>query len=420
MRRFILFALLLSLLLPAGMQAQAPQGGRERPDMRLRALRTEFENELTGNILPFWIEYAVDPSGGFYGAVEADGTPVRREPKGSVLNARILWSFSVAYRRYGLGGYKKVADRAADYILRHFIDPRYGGVYWSVDADGAMLDGSKHTDAQTYTIYALAEHYAATGNAESLEAAKTLFHDLQAHVHDAEKGGWTDLFARDWSLPAENRGAGRRTANTYIHIVEACTSLYRVWPDAEVRAALEELVDTFNNRFYDPETRHYVNYCDADWKPVAASQGFGLDIEASWLAGEGAKALGDAARLARANEVSLAVLGSALAEGLTADGAMKTSHSARGFSSGYEWWPQCEAIIGCTNAWQLTGEEKYLDAARGLWEYVKAHFVDPAAGGWFKTVRDDGTPTGAPKISQWNCPYHNTRLCYEMITRLTR
>ena len=414
--------LLVVLLLAPVVQtwSQTPQAGRERPDMRLRTLRAEFDNELTGNILPFWIEYAVDPSGGFYGTVQADGTPVRRDPKGSVLNARILWSFSVAYRCYGLGGYRKIADRAAAYILRHFIDPRYGGVYWSVDADGNMLDGSKHTDAQCYTIYALAEHYAATGSEESLEAAKSLFQALQAHVYDAENGGWTDLFARDWSLPAENRGAGRRTANTYIHIVEACTSLYRVWPAAEVREALEELVDTFNGRFYDAATRHYVNYCDAEWKPVAASEGFGLDIEASWLVGEGAKALGDQARLARANEISLAVLGSALTEGLTADGVLKTSHSARGFSGGYEWWPQCEAIIGCTNAWQLTGEEHYLESARQLWDYVKSHFVDSDAGGWFKSLRDDGTPTGAPKISQWNCPYHNTRLCIEMISRLTR
>ena len=90
-------------------------------------LRTETTKNLKENLLPFWMEKTVDPQGGFYGVVLNDGRAIENAPKGAVLNARITWTFSRAYRQDGLEVYKQMADRAADYYIRHFIDPVYGG-----------------------------------------------------------------------------------------------------------------------------------------------------------------------------------------------------------------------------------------------------------------------------------------------------
>jgi mannobiose 2-epimerase len=85
-----------------------------------------------------------------------------------------------------------------------------------------------------------------------------------------------------------------------------------------------------------------------------------------------------------------------------------------------EWWPQAEAVIGSINAYQISGDRRFLDAAARTWAFIEKRFVDHAGGEWFHAVTKDGVPDRQPKISLWKCPYHNSRACYEVIDRLVR
>ena len=118
----------------------------------------EVMQNLRDNILPYWIEKMVDPRGGFYGRRDGYDKLDENAPKGAILNGRTLWSFSAAYRVTGRKEYLDIATRARDYIMEHFYDPEFGGVFWSLNADGTPLDTKKQFYAIGFTIYGMSEY----------------------------------------------------------------------------------------------------------------------------------------------------------------------------------------------------------------------------------------------------------------------
>lgn len=409
MKRFSPVILSLALLL-------APTLLLSQSRSQIEALSKSIENNLTENILPFWMDYTVDPDGGFYGTVMNDGTP-RPTDKGAIMNARIIWTFSRAYRIYGNPAYKEMADRAAEYFKEHFIDKKYGGVYWSVTSEGNMSDGTKQTYANAFGVYGLSEHFRATGDVSSLEAAKDIFHVLQKYSHDPVKKGYIEVFDRDWSRSGAKGVDGRtetsKTMNTHIHVMEGFTNLWFVWPDPEVKAAILELLDILQTHLYNADTKHLILYCNDDWKMVATEDSYGHDIETSWLMCESAEAVGDEALISKIRKQAIEMVDVAIAEGVRPDGCMIYEGDR------LQWWPECENIIGCINAWQITGDRKYFDVAAKCWDFTEKYFVDKKVGGWYKDIMADGTPVArSAKASMWNCPYHNSRMGYEVVARL--
>lgn len=386
-------------------------------------LLSEIETDLKENILSFWAENSVDPQGGFHGVLDGSGKAVSGASKGGVLNARILWTFSQAYGAYGLDEYKMLADRAQREIIDRFMDPTYGGLVWTISPDGSILDGTKQTYCMAYGIYGLSEHFRVTGNKESLKAAIEIFNTLEEKVHDHNKGGYREVSARDWSATKSDGVDGKKgatkTMNTHIHILEAYTTLYRVWPDEKVKECLLELIDILQNKLYDPQTKHLVLFCDDDWNPLEEVHSYGHDIETSWLLSEAARATEDAELIEAIDRQAIEMTDTALKEGLNGDGAMIYEKNAEGYLTHLSWWPQCETVIGCINAWEITGDEKYFKAACRTWDYIKSHFIDKENGEWFKRLDSEGNPSARePKASEWNCPYHNSRVGFEAIRRL--
>ena len=380
-------------------------------------LLDEIETDLTENILPFWIEKVTDPDGGLYGAVNIEGKARPDAPRGAVMNARTLWTFSKAYGKYGLPEYKEAADRLARYIIDHFIDPKFGGVYWSLTPDGFPKDPTKQSYATAFAIYGLAEHFRVTGSACSLEAAKALYGTLEEKVHDKAGKGYIESFPRNY-VRAEIKGVdgkvgAAKTMNTHIHILEAYTTLYQVWPSEELKANLVELLGLLQDKLYSPADKQIIPFCDDNWTSMGLAESYGHTIETSWLMCEAAEVVADPALLEVVRRQAVEMVDSSLAHGFNADGLMMPDPSYE-----YEWWPQCESVIGCINAWQITGQKKYFDAAVSSWNVIKKYFIDPRGGAWFPTLKDDWKPGHKPKADIWYGPYHSSRVAYELSGRL--
>ncbi|MBQ0058337.1 MAG: AGE family epimerase/isomerase, partial [Bacteroidales bacterium] len=403
-------------------------------DAERESLRNEIENDLKTNILPFWLNNAVDTvNGGFYGAIASDGKGIEKAPKSAILGARILWAFSSAYRLYGVTDYREMADMVQQYYLKHIVDHRYGGVYWTVTPDGGIDDATKQTYAAAFGIYALSEHFRATGNRESLDGAKSLFRTLETKVHDHVRGGYREVHTRDYSgtnvKGIDGRVGPSKTMNTHIHILEAYTNLYRVWPNDELKKCLAELLDILSTHLYDSTTGHLILYCDDEWKSLEHVDSYGHDIETSWLMTEAAEVMGDENVLARVRQQAVRMADAAIAEGMNGGakgavkmpvaGAMIYEKNEKELDRRQAWWVQSEAVVGCLNAWQITGNRKYFDQAASTWEYIKSHFIDPKDGEWWRNLDENGQHNvREPKGSMWNCPYHNSRMGYETVARL--
>lgn len=389
-------------------------------------MKTEMQDVLQKNILRFWLDKMVDQEhGGFYGRIDGHEHLHADAEKGAILNARILWAFSAAYRVLGDKTYLEAASRAKHYIIDHFIDPEYGGVYWSLDCNGKPLDTKKQFYAIGFAIYGMSEYARATGDAEALKVAIDLYRCIEEHALDHEYNGYIEAMTRDWQPIADMRLSELdanypKSQNTHLHIIEPYTNLYRVWKSDELKASLRNLIDIFTDRILNPETHHLDLFFDMDWKRGAgALESYGHDIECSWLIHEAALVLGDAEVLKKVEPI-VEMVAKASEKGLNADGSMV--HEAN-LDTGYvdsdlHWWVQAETVVGFFNIYQYFGDESALQKAQRCWTYIKENLIDNENGEWHWSRRKDGTLNlDDDKAGFWKCPYHNSRMCLEIIER---
>ncbi len=389
-----------------------------------KRFRAEAEATLHGNILPYWMRLADETRGGWYGTVRGDGTLVPDAPKGAVLHARILWAFSAAYRLTGRKEYLAHAMRAKEYLLSRFYDREYGGIYWSLTADGMPLDTKKQFYALGFAVYGLSEFARATGDPEALDYAVRLCRDIETHSFDPAGDGYIEAASRDWSalgdvrLSARDANA-RKTMNTHLHILEPYTNLFRVRPTEELRAKLVHLIGLFLGRIWSPSTGHLGLFFDDDWHSLDAGVSYGHDIEASWLLLEAAREAGDPALTARVTDVTSRIAAAA-AEGLRPDGSLIYERHADGsFDLERHWWVQAENVVGQLWLWRHHGDGMALSRAIACWEYIRDRIIDHRGGEWWWGAADDGTPDRTnDKAGFWKCPYHNTRMCLETMELL--
>ncbi|WP_020428266.1 AGE family epimerase/isomerase [Paenibacillus riograndensis] len=389
--------------------------------------RRQLENELKNNILGFWMEHTLDEAhGGFAGEIDNQMNVIADAEKSLVLNARILWTFASAYRLYGTSEYLAMAERAYDYLMQHFTDTEYGGLFWMVDARGVPSQPKKQIYGQAFAIYALAEFYHATGRADALQQAVDLFHIVEKHGYDPIYKGYIEALSREWqgtdnlSLSSKDMNE-KKSMNTHLHVLEGYTGLYRVWKSEELKSKLAELIETMLDHIIDADGKHFYLFLDEEWHVKSQSISYGHDIEGSWLLVEAAEVLGDEALLQRVRKVAVSMAEAVLAEGIAEDGGIWNEADGSGhIDKSRDWWPQAEAVVGFYNAYQLTHETRFLEAAENAWIFTDRYIVDHKLGEWYWGVDEALQPLARePKVSAWKCPYHNSRACFEMIGRLT-
>ena len=394
----------------------------------LEKLSTEVSEHLFGHYLPFWCGPALDrENGGWMAWLSNNLKPDRSQPKGLIVNSRILWTFSAVHRVRPEPVYLEMAERAFDFVMNRFWDGEHGGANWRLDDSGKVIDDSKKIYGQAFYIYALTEFHKAFGNQAALERAQELFELIEHHAHDAEFGGYLEVCNRDWSAAGANARlsekdmAEKKSMNNHLHVLEAYTNLYRVWPEPRVAERLRELIEIFLTRILDPRTNHLHHFFDEQWRVRSDTYTFGHDIEASWLLCEAAEELGDAPLLARVRAVALLMALAVRREGLAANGAL--CYEGKGgqvIDAGWECWPQAEAMVGFLNAYHLGGNVEYFEVAQSVWCFINQNLVDRVHGEWFWRINPDGRPDPKlPKVSEWKGPYHATRACLETLRRIT-
>ncbi len=420
----------------------------------VRKLKAEVQDVLENNILNFWLNNMQDrENGGFYGRIDGQGHLHADAEKGAILNARILWSFSAAYRVLRKPEYLEAATRAKDYIVEHFFDWEYGGCYWSLDCKGQPKDTKKQFYAIGFMIYGLSEYARATGDREALDYAIQLYECIEEHSLDKQNNGYIEACTREWGVIGDMRLSELdanypKSQNTHLHIIEPYTNLYRCLKEMQaaqscdyvpaigsvlpvgvtvpqetvlrIEDSLRNLIYIFTDKILNPETHHLDLFFDMDWTRQAGRlESYGHDIECSWLMHEAALVLGDAAVLEKMEPI-VQMVAKASEKGLNEDGSMvhEANLDTGHVDSDLHWWVQAENVVGWVNIYQYFGDESALEKAVRCWQYIKDQLIDWQGGEWHWSRHKDGTLNlDDDKAGFWKCPYHNSRMCLELMER---
>lgn len=381
----------------------------------------EIKHILEDNILSWW-EGIADCRGGFFGQVDGKGNINEKASRGAVLNARILWTYSTAYRLLGKKEYLLQASNAKEYFIKHFIDHKYGGVYWSVDCNGEREDSKAQLYAQGFAIYGLSEFYAATGDDEALKAAVNIYKITETHFADHENGGYIEALDRDFSPLGDMRLSDKdknvdKTMNSHLHLLEGYASLYKVWPDAGLKKNITDLMEILRTKIFNTETGHLNLYFDMAWNVIGQGISYGHDIETSWLALECAFILKDFDEVNKIKPVCKVLYEKGM-EGYQPDGSLIYEiHEDGSIDDSRQWWVEAETVVANLWAWKYLDKEEGAALAQKSLDYIKTHLINWEGGEWYWDCDAQGRPNVRDdKAGPWKCPYHNGRMCFQALT----
>ncbi len=403
------------------------------------------ENHLKKVILPYWNSMKDDEYGGFYGFRTCDLEILRKADKGVVLHSRILWFYSNVYLTIGGEENLRNAYHAYQFIRDYCVDKKNGGVYWMMRFDGSVADSTKNAYNQAFCIYGLSSYYKATGDKEALRLAYSLFECIETYFYDGN--AYNEAYTADWrslveSAICDQGVTAAKTMNTLLHIMEAYTELFEADGHAVVAQKLVNILEVAESKVYNPKMKRLETFFDSDMNSLADIHSYGHDIEASWLLDKAAAALDKALSkdilLPQYRERARRIIDSTasytpvIAEKIldcAFDGSALNNEcrgeipSADGkccpeINTERIWWVQAEAVVGFVNAWQKTGVAGYREAALKIADYIQNVLTDSREGSeWYWSITKDGVPSSHGITEPWKCPYHNGRMCIELINR---
>ena len=382
---------------------------------------TEIKEHLVNDLIPFWQGLKDEENGGFYGYLSYDLKLDKKAVKGCILNSRILWFFSNAYMVLGDPSLLESATHAYQFLKEHCVDDEFGGVFWSLTYDGKPEDTTKHTYNQAFSIYALASYYDASKNSEALEIAWKLYDLVESKCKD--EYGYLEAFTRSFEPEendklSENGVIAEKTMNTLLHVFEAYTELYRVTKEEKVAKQIRFMMDIIKDKVFNKEIGRQEVFFDRTWNTLIDLYSYGHDIETAWLVDRGLEVLDDEAYTNMLSPITKIITENIYNRAYIDHSLVNESENGV-VDTTRVWWVQAEAVVGFLNGYQKQGDKKFLDVSVDIWNYIKKYFIDKRNGSeWFWSVKEDHTPNEKPIVEPWKCPYHNGRMCFEVLRRM--
>ena len=409
---FVLFLFLVLLLGPSAMTH-----AKERAQYA-----SELKDQLIHTIRPYWYDTAIDRTNGGY--LLSDDAARKAPPateKQLVTQSRMIWGFSHAHRKGlsdGKRDYLKAAEQGYRFLLEHFLDRENGGYFWTTDLTGKPVDQRKIVYGESFVIYGLVEYYRASGDKAALGQAMELYQVLQKRAHDTKYSGWVEHFTRDWKPIVEPGAqvivevAGRKSANTHLHLMEALTELYDVTHDPAVKESLVEALKINRTYFYPEDAGKAAFHRHFDWEPTtepsSAGLSYGHNVEFAWLMIRAELVLGQQPSWGHFD----AELNHALKYGY--------DHARGGlYSRGVDdqpatdtdkiWWVEAEMMAALTVGLIHQPNPEYSEALDKLLPFVLTYQANPSDGIWLDTVTAEGKPKVTAKAHNWKANYHDVR-----------
>lgn len=422
--------------------AQQPAAAVAQPPTRATYLHIadEVHHALYTDVLDPWFPRSVDHQhGGFHSHFSRDWQWAPSDGKFSVFQGRMTWVAAQVVMRdpSRKQQFLPIVHLGVEFLANVMWDKQDGGFFWGLDDDGHITP--QFTDAKElygigFCIYGAAAAYEATGDPAALALAKKGFLWADAHGHDAVNGGYYEMLTREGEpmIPQVPDGQimtgpvgpiGYKSMNTHIHLLEAFSELYKVWPDPTLRARLEELLAIVRDRICVEPGVMNLFFTNA-WQPIPDHDSYGHDVETAYLMLETDEMLHTRAS-DKTERMAKMLVDHALAYGW--------DHQNGGFfregttfgkpeDTMKEWWVECEGLNALLMMHERYGKQNPVYFQRFLeqWAFVQNHTIDSEYHGLYNLTRADGTPVELDKGVIWKAAYHDSRAFWNVEARLRR
>ncbi len=413
----------------------------------------EMQQVLT-TPLQQWYPGCLDTEyGGYLCHFNAQWEPVDPQQKMIVTQARHLWTSTKAVQRFpDETRYEKSAEHGYPFLRDVMWDDTYGGFYFILNRQGEIMNSGYQAEKRTYGLafglYAAAAYAEFTGDKNVLEFAKEIFHWIEDHAYDTENGGYFQFLNRDGtpflknphSTAGDSMRFGLKDQNTTIHLLEAYSQLYKVWPDDKVKARLKELLVLIRDTITTKEG-YLVRFFKPDWTPITFQDSasiaenkkfellyisYGHDVETAYLLLEASNTLG-LENDTRTDSVAKKLVDFSLKYGwdkkyagfvdagyyYPGDEEPKIARATK------NWWSQAEGLNALLLMSLRYPDEKYYDYFVELWDYTQKYLIDEEHGGWYGGGLDRQPDyKDAPKGHIWKGAYHTSRALMNCIDML--
>jgi len=407
------------------------------------------------SLVKVWYPRVLDRDhGGYWSdydyAWELDGI----QDKMIVSQARHIWATATLAQYYADPSFLEMARHGYLFLRDHMWDGEHGGFFTQKRIYGdtfLLVSKTKSAYGNAFGIYGLSAYYKASGDTAALDLAKKTFYWLEEHAHDPEYGGYFDVLKQDgsWLLDVEKDTAGYenfvrkdwKDQNSSIHLMEAFTALYEVWPDSLLRKRLEELLKLIRDTIT-TEKGYLTLHLERDWTPVSLRDSsesyrrknffldhvsFGHDVETAYLMLETSHALGlenDTTTLKKAKKMVDHALDNGWDDrfGGFYDGGYYPAGSDKCViqNGAKVWWSEAEGLNALLLMARLfPEEERYFQHFRSQWHYIDHYLIDHEHGGWYhEGIDSDPAAAMDPKANIWKTSYHNTRALMNVVQML--
>lgn len=413
-----------------------------QPDPPATPIDSEMRDALTQNMMEKWYPAIVDVEyGGYLSNLGPDWQVIDKQEKMIVTQARHLWSASqMAIKFPEDSRYGDATETGFLFLRDHMWDAEYGGFFNDVKQNGEVLLDEKRAYGNAFGIFGLAAYYQYSQSEEALELAKQCFLWLEEHAHDPVNGGYYAFLSREGEVilsPPEDEGERRsaipyKDQNPTIHLLEAFTDLYMVWPDSLLRERLVEQLEIVRDVITHPDGYMRL-YFQPNWEVLSFRDSaaevreanyhldhvtFGHDVETAYLMLEACEVLGNM-DCEQTLMVGKKMLDHSLAYGFDQE---KGGFYERGYYFAGEdelkiidnrknWWAQAEGLHTLLLfSKRFPNEKGYSQAFDLQWGYIQQYLMDPEHGGWYSHGLDT-EPESAHrgKANIWKGSYHNGR-----------
>jgi len=403
-------------------------------------LASEVENALHTDVLGMWFPRSVDKEhGGFHSHFANDWKWLPSDGKFSVFQGRMTWVASQVVLREPArrAEFIPIVQHGVDFLANVMWDKQDGGFFWGLDDDGKITpEFTDHKDLYGigFCIYAAAAAYEATHDVRALELAKRGFAWTDQHAHDAEHGGYFEWLARDGTPVTPHAPDGQvetnaigpigyKSMNTHIHLLEAFTELYKVWPDPMLRARLEEMLVVVRDKISVEPGAMNLYFTNA-WQPIPGHDSYGHDVETAYLMLETDELLHHTASAAT-ERMARMLVDHALAYGWDAkNGGFFREGTTFGKPEDTmkEWWIQAEGLNALLLMHERYGKQDpvYFERFLEQWHFIQTHTIDGKYHGLYNLTTAEGAPVSQDKGSIWKAAYHDGRAFWNVSERLRR